>query len=257
MYKELRSLGLTAYEIKIYRCLLEYGKLKAKGIAELSGVPPTAVYPNLKTLQEKGLIQQFKGDVALFQALQPALAVPVFIDQEKKRLAETQENIVVQAEQLFHSKQVVKEKEVLQISHGREFSAAIYFDALKRVQKSFYILGWTFLKVGEKYTLLKEFKKALRRGVDVRILLTGPPDKNWPLLKIYQDADIKLRYIPLNNFSIVVVDGKECKITLKGKDLPEKINMHILDESLANALHTYFLDQWKKAENLHPEKYLK
>ena len=207
-------------------------------------------------MQEKRLIQQFKGEVTLFQALPPEVAVPAFIEDEKKRLAEAQEKIIFQAQQLFHSKKIVKEREVLQVSYGREFSAAMYFNALDKVQKSFYILGWLFLKVGEKYHFLTEFKKALRRGVDVRILLTGPPDKNWQLLKTYQDAGIKVKYIYLNNFSIVVVDGKECKITLKGRDLPEKINMHIIDDSLAKALHTYFLDQWEKAEDMHPEKYL-
>ncbi len=255
MYKELRSLGLSSYETKIYRCLLEYGKLNAKDIASHSTVPPTAVYPNLKKLLQKGLVQQFKGEVALFEALPPALVVPSFVEQEKRRLQELQENIVQQAEQIFHSKQIIKEREVLQVSYGKPFSSAIYFDALTKVQKSFYILGWLFLKVGDKYQFLREFKRVLQQGVDVRILLTGPTEKNWQLIKTYQDAGIKLRYIPLNNFSILVVDGKECKITLKGRDLPDRVNMHIVDDSLANALNTYFLDQWERAENLYPEKH--
>lgn len=256
MYKELRSLGLTSYETKIYRCLLEYGKLNAKDIASYSEVPPTAVYPNLKKLLQKGLLQQFKGEVALFEALPPSLVVPSFVEQEKKKLEELQENIVRQAEQALHSKQIVREREVLQVSYGKPFSSAIYVEALAKVKKSFYIVGWIFLKVGDKYKFLQQFKKVLQRGVDVRILLTGPAEKNWGLIKTYQDAGIKLRYIPLNNFSIVVVDGKECKITLKGGDLPDRVNMHILDDSLANALQTYFLDQWNKAENLYPEKHL-
>ncbi|HLC71876.1 MAG TPA: helix-turn-helix domain-containing protein [Candidatus Nanoarchaeia archaeon] len=257
MNRELRSLGLTSYETKIYRCLLEYGKLNARGIAQHSGVPPTAVYPNLKTLVERGLIQQLHGEVSLFQALAPSLALPSFVEREKKKLTALQETIVEQGEKLLQSKQIIKEREVLHLSYGKEFSSAIYFDALERVQKTFYILGWLFLKVGNKYEFLQKFKKALRRGVDIRILLTGPPDKNWELLKTYQEAGIKTRYLPLNNFSILVVDGKECKITLKDRKLPEKINLHILDESLARAMHTYYLDQWDKAEELHPEKYLK
>ena len=68
MEEELRKIGLTPYETKIYQVLLSYGRLGAKEIAERSKVPPTAVYPNLKSLISKNLIQKFQDPLFLKNA---------------------------------------------------------------------------------------------------------------------------------------------------------------------------------------------
>lgn len=247
MIPELRKLGLTLYEIKVYRALLEHGQLDAKTIASESGVPPTAVYPALQQLREKGLIQQFQGEIRMYEPIEPSLTIPSFIEKRKKSLGVLQEELLQQSAALYHSKQIVKERDVLSITHGKEMSAAVYHQALKKVQQTYYSLGWHFSHIGDKYTYLQDFKAALRRGVDVRIIITGNYNKNWTIIRAYQQAGIKMRYLPMENFSIFIADGKECKITLKPADLGKRFNVHILDPSFAKAMNIYFLEMWKRA----------
>ncbi len=250
----LQKSGLSLYESKIYLVLLEYRQLNAKQIAEKSNVPQTAVYPNLSLLIEKGFIQQQQGKVRYFQSLPPTLTIPNYINQKQKELHHLQETLIHQAKEKLHSKELQIEKEVLSITKGKELSIALYHDTLARCQKSFYILGWHFETIGDKYLFLDEFKKAIKRKVDVRILITGSPNKKWSIVNAYQSAGIKLKYLPLDNFSLFIADSTECKITLKDKQLPERSNIHIHDPSLSKALETYFLTQWNEAVLLKPKE---
>lgn len=248
--EDLRKLGLSPYETKIYTALLKHGRMPAREIAEKSTVPPTAVYPNLKKLVGKNLVQRFSGDIAFFEAVEPNIAIPAFIQQRKKSLEETENILVAKALQLAQDKQVLKAPEVLSVSVGREASSSIYFDALKRTTKTYYILGWTFRTAGVKFAKLQHLVEAKKKGIDVRIIVTGTNIKEWSILKEYMKQGIKLRYYPLNNFSLLVVDGKECKITLKNPEYDQKFNIHIKDPSLSEAMQSYFLGVWEKAEKM-------
>lgn len=247
MIEKLQEIGLTSYEAKIYLALLEYGRMHAREIAEKSTVPITAIYPNVKTLQEKKFLQKFSGETAQFEALPPSVAFPSYIEKRKLELDKNAKNIVQESELLLGKKKLTTEKEVLTLSLGKEASSVIYHESLKRVTNSYYILGWHFIKVRDKYGFLQDFKQAISKGVDVRIILTGPTDKEWSLIKTYQEAGVKLKYLPIENFSLVIVDENECKITLKNKAYAEKFNLHVKDQALAQAMQSYFLSMWKKA----------
>ena len=74
-------------------------------------------------------------------------------------------------------------------------------------------------------------------------------------MNAYIDAGVKIRYLSLEDFSLMVVDSSECKITLKSQDYkPNQYNIHILDTSLAKAMNSYFLDLWDDALPIHSIK---
>ena len=244
------ALGLSQYENAIYTALLEFGRLNAKEIAERSSVPPTAVYPNLDKLEQRDLVQRFEGQIAVFEAVNPAVAIPAFIKKQKEDLDEKQALLLSVAERIYHQKQITPEPEVLTLSLGKEASSAIYYDALIRAQRTFYVLGWSFGKVRDKFVTLHHLAKARQNGVDVRIISNGTKDKAWTVVEAYLEKGILLKYLPLENFSLMVADEKECKITLKSKEYSQKFNIHVKDKALAQAMHSYYLSLWKKAEVL-------
>lgn len=247
--KSLRMLGLTRYETAIYKALIESGTLNAKEISEISKVPQTAVYPNLNLLMKKQLVQKINSNPSLFEILPIAQSIGNAIKRKQKILEELKEKILVETQELKKAKPE-KEKEIIKLTRGKEFSSAIYYEFMKRVKKTFFVMGWRFEKVGERYNLLNEYRSILKKGVDVRIIVTGAHEKNKELVEAYKEAGIKLRYWPADNFSIVVIDEKECKITLKNREFIEKYNLQISDTSLSQALNLYFLDVWEKAREI-------
>ena len=253
---ELKTIGLTEYEAKIYKELVKGKKLTAKQLAEQSTVPPTAVYPTLQSLRKKNLIQEFSGEQKQFEALDPKIAIPAYLENKKKILERNSEIILQEIEQLKKEKTIPFQKEILSLSLGQKASVTIYENAIKNAKKSVYILGWRMHKIKDKYTFLHHFKEPIKRKVDVRLILTGGSEKAWELIQAYERAGIKIKYLPLeqDKFTMLIIDGEECKITLKDKTLPEKYNIFIHDRSLSLALETYFKDCWKKANVLKSKK---
>lgn len=247
----LKKIGLTKYESYVYSSLMRNGRSSAIEISDKSKVPPTAVYPNLKALIKKQLVQKIGGDPATYEALPINASIKNLIEKKQKELEQLELETINYLEELSTEKSVPKEREIVTLSKGKTFSSEIYHESIKKVNKTFFIMGWRFEKIGDRYNFLKEFKKAIKRGVDVRIIVTGSYEKNRELVEAYQKSGIKLKFFPLENISIFIVDEKECKITLKNRNLPEKYNMHIHDESLSQALNTYFLDTWEKAREVN------
>lgn len=243
--EELRNLGLSKYETAIYTALLQNGKSDAKTIAAISKVPPTSVYPNLKRLEERQLIKQIKGDISLFAPINPSLALKNFIETRKKELEQRYTQTIKKIEKF---QKIENKKEVLEITYGKDISSRIHREAIKNSVKSYYILGWRFEKIGDMYDLLKIFKKAIKRKVDVRIILTGNKNKQQQLIKDYVEEGIKIRYFPLDNFSLTISDSKDCKITTKNRENHERNNILIHDNDLARSMNDYFLSLWKKSQ---------
>jgi sugar-specific transcriptional regulator TrmB len=221
-------------------------------LAEKTKVPPTAVYPTTKSLVKKNLIQEFSGEVKEFEALPPKLAIPTIIEEKRKELLEIEQETLKEIEKIKQEPQSLPQKDILTLSLGQKASVTIYENSIKNAKKSIYILGWRMHKVKDKYTFLQHFKEPIKKKVDVRLLLTGGPEKAWDLINAYKRTGIKVKYFPLekDKFTLFTVDGEECKMTLKDKTLPEKYNIHVHDTSLAEAMQSYFLDCWEKAQEL-------
>jgi sugar-specific transcriptional regulator TrmB len=83
---ELQRLGLLPAEAQIYLALLGNGKLGATALARAVGMSRTTVYPTLKSLLEKGLIEAAAGYGTQFSAIPPAHALPVLIGRVKETL---------------------------------------------------------------------------------------------------------------------------------------------------------------------------
>jgi len=247
----LKKLGLTKYERAVYNSLLEKGRSNAIELSDHSRVPITAVYPNLKSLINKQLVHQLKGDPSIFEAVDPRISINSLIKLKEKEFSDLKEEIINYADSLKNNKRNIANKQILSITHGKEISKEVYLESFPKAKKSFYILGWRIEKIGDKYDLLKKFRKLIQKKIDVRIILIGSTTKKWEVIRDYIDEGIKIKYLPLDNFSIFILDSKECKITLKDKTLMDKFNIQILDESFAKSMNGYFLDCWEKAEEIN------
>src|SRR3989338_2860731 len=70
--KELKKLGLTEGEVKIYTALLELGETTRTKLAKKSGVSPSKIYDVTNRLLEKGIISSVKKQgIIHFSAANP------------------------------------------------------------------------------------------------------------------------------------------------------------------------------------------
>ncbi|MEK6963289.1 MAG: helix-turn-helix domain-containing protein [Nanoarchaeota archaeon] len=244
----LKRLGFSDYEVAVYVALVENGRSTARDISKHSSVPPTAVYPNLRSLIRKGFVQHYEGVVSLFEAIPARLSLTHFVDKKLRSLTELKHQAVIDLEALARKKKSVSCEDPISFFYGVEASDLYILDVCSSAQKMIYILGWKLRKVSTVYKLFKPLKLAAERGVDVRILFARKEGNAEMAAKLCLKTQIKTRYFPFNNFSIILRDGLECKIALKKKELSDQINLMIQDKDLGGALTYYFLTLWKKAK---------
>jgi len=244
----LSDLGLSQYEESIYKALIRLGRADAKKISVESAVPITATYPNLKTLAKKGLIQKLEGEIALYDAKDPKLALAAFLDEKKARLNDRFATAMSEISEIKKSE--TQQKEPVTISTGREISNKIFLELTQNTKKSLYILGWGFFKTHSDYPMLKELKKLVDQGKDIRLITSHPTPMENNMLREILGIGVSMKKQDIKNFSIVVRDGVETKITLKNPEIGPRVILHIDDPDLSGAMREYFLGIWKKARKV-------
>ena len=246
----LRELGLTKYEAAVYEALLRLGRSSAKDIAKDAAIPPTAAYPNLKALKEYGLVKQFSGDLNLFEANEPRIALDSYIDRKHHLLSKTKDTILPSL--LALKEQRTEEMpDPVQLSTGFHASTTIADEMISRAKDSLYILGWGFRTSRSLYTGMKFFRKlaktAAKNGFAPYMIFGDDNERTRMLAAECKRLNIPAKHQYMVNCSFVIVDGRECKITLKRKDLKNRINMHIVEPSLVQAFEEYAKNVWERA----------
>lgn len=86
---KLETWGLSSLEAQVYLALLRNGRsLGATAVATAAGIPRPSVYPALKSLVEKGMVENGEGYGSQFAAVAPEEALPQLVATEKEKLSE-------------------------------------------------------------------------------------------------------------------------------------------------------------------------
>jgi sugar-specific transcriptional regulator TrmB len=89
---QLEQWGLSSPEAQVYLTLVRNAeRAGASAIASASGMPRPSVYPILKALVEKGMVQNGEGYGSEFAALPPDEALPRLLAAEKEKLKEREQ----------------------------------------------------------------------------------------------------------------------------------------------------------------------
>lgn len=244
----LIKIGLTDYETKIYLTLVEYGRLNAKEISEFSKVPKTAVYPNLKSLIKKGLIQKIEAEVSYYTPQETKSSINTHIKNKINELNRLNSEAIQELSEIKRQKQIVKEPEIVDASVGGEASSQLILRMISDTKKTLYILGWRFSSIKNMYAILQKLKELIKKSLDVRLVISKKGKYYDKLMPLYKDAGIKIRHYPLDDFSIIIRDSEECKLEMKSPDLPDRVNVNIRNSDMAKSLEEYFLNIWKQSK---------
>lgn len=123
-FEELKSLGWSENEIKVYVAVLQSGEAKVEFISSRIPLPRTTIYGVLKSLQEKGIISYvIKGGIKYFIATDPDRLIS--IEQEK---IESVKKILPSLNEI---KKTVSEKPSVELYSGKLGIKTIYEDMLK------------------------------------------------------------------------------------------------------------------------------
>jgi sugar-specific transcriptional regulator TrmB len=183
----LRDIGLSEYESRAYRALLDTGPTTAKELSRASDVPMGRVYDVLNALEQYSLVRsQASSRPKKYVAVEPDTALDRLLDDKKRELdekAKQYESIVDELSEELDAADPVEEQ-FWTAAVGREESTDLLLERLAAADDRIFIVaseGLSGLDVDEVGALVvDELAEALERDVSVDIMMTPSLAQDLP-----------------------------------------------------------------------------
>jgi sugar-specific transcriptional regulator TrmB len=249
---DLREIGLSEYEAKTYRALVESGQQTGRQVAELSKVPPTRVFDVLKKLQEKGLVELIQQKPMVWLAVKPEAGFKALVDRRNTVCEELGKRLVGELKRVREEPEK-KIFERISIQSGSEEVIAVVTEQIKKSIKE--VCSYS---IGDPLPAHADIENArtIRRGVIIKQIVRNYTEQNKQAWKKWVKEGWKVRYLPgTEDYSFFVFDKKRCAIVVKDPKVEEeKIIIVFENEGLSSALHDYFDTLWEKARSIDQAK---
>jgi sugar-specific transcriptional regulator TrmB len=178
---DLRDVGLSKYEARAYRSLLEVGPTTAKELSEASGVPMGRIYDVLNSLQQHRLARsQTASRPKKYVAVEPETALDRLLEEKRRDLRQRERQYEEAVEELASeldssdpADQV--DEQFWTAAVGAEETADLLLERLSAADDRIVMVSSTTssgLELGDIGTAVtEELAAAVDRGVTVSVLL--------------------------------------------------------------------------------------
>jgi sugar-specific transcriptional regulator TrmB len=263
----LRDLGLSEYEARAYRALLQTSPTTAKDLSEASDVPMGRVYDVLANLERYDLIRsQTAGTPTKYAAVEPETGLDRLLAERKRDLRERAEQYEDTVDQLLadlDEEAVPGDERFWTAAVGPEESVDLLLERLAAADQQVTIVAGDVSphldvgKVGERFE--STLKAALDRGVSVSILLSPeilaalPTElRNSDMGALASRERFELRIDNQIEGTFNLIDGREVCVEVPNPLQPAETFALIAleDQTFAAQARAAFEPRWDEAEPL-------
>jgi len=242
---QLRSLGLSPNEIKVYLLLLNVGSLTAKEISEYSQVPFSKIYIVLKSLEKKGWIESIYDRPVKYMAKSPTEAVKTALDNVERRIEEAAEYVSKTLQPIYEDRTLPVKPDVW-IFHGEKNISMKIIDLMSKTKEE--LLLALHIKLG---TLIDYYNKFIDRSIypfSIRVKLLIP-ETLLGEMSIFKRFGVEIRCRDEMYGGGVISDSREAMILL---DSGETISTAIWSThtSLIEVAKMYFDRLWERSKKV-------
>ena len=240
--QDLKNLGLTEYEAKVYLALAQKGPLTACAISEKSDVPQSKVYEVLGGLKNRALVSFWGNKPQLFKAVEPNFALRKMLELKQRSIAILEKKTQNLLRMLKSSK---KDTSSFWMSKGKREFLAKATEMIGRAESSGYATTSRFSRYPE---LDRAMMEAVKRGVKVKILGTDAFDlHNRARAEWYLNSGAEIRLQPMNIHPIIgVADDKEICLRIDHSEDSDFIWSN--NPVLVTILKGYFETLWERGQ---------
>ena len=249
-YQELKKLGLSDKEAKLYLTSLQRGPETAPTLAKLSDLVRPTAYVIIDGLVKKGLMSSTLKDKKTFFTAESPEHLLSLIRLQKKEIDEKERELVKLIPQLEQLANIKGEKPKVRVFEGKEGLQLVREQILKSKAKE--VFG--YVPVDEVYNLFSEkehteimTKRRVAKKIRSKIFYTS---KKGPILKRYdKDMMREAKYISDKEFpfkaGIDIYENNVAIYTFKGNI----IGILIENQDIADTLKSIFEIAWKNVKD--------
>ncbi len=241
---ELKNLGLSDKEAKVYLTSLELGPETILKIARVAGVNRPTTYVQVESLIKRGLMSSFiKGKKRFFSAEPPERLLGL-VEMVKKDFEEKEKSLGKILPELKSIFNISGERPKVRFYEGKEGIKAIQEDILRSKFKSWEVFsasdpGYKLFPPGPKDHRAKMKKKF--KEIPLRIIYTSERGQFLPK----KEGSILSRFIPLEKFPFlneITIYGDKVAIASYEKKI---MGVIIESKAVADTLRAIFDLSWE------------
>jgi HTH-type transcriptional regulator, sugar sensing transcriptional regulator len=245
---DLKKIGLTEGEIKVYSALLDLGETTRTELAKKSGISPSKIYDVANRLLEKGIISSVKkNNVIHFSAANPE-RIKEFIQNKEKDLIK-EKNVVDELLPLLIGKYTKTEEQTdIEVFYGWEGMKTIFNDKVKEMEKgeSDYIFGASKGYDSQQADIFfsQYYVKKRKKGFGSKIIFNEDVKKNIKRTSIFREVPNEIRFLNQETFTEINLYNNTVLIIML---LKEPIIIRVKNKEAADSFKKFFDSLWKTA----------
>lgn len=203
----LKSLGLTVYEIKTFKALLEASSLTADQIHVVTDIPTPRIYDTIDSLEKKGLVRVIPGRPKKFECIDPNIGLDNFLSQLKEEYEKDLDKITkttntlktVLGNSYYESHYKIQPDELLQAYSSLDEMQSKTSNIIENAKEEVCIFTNVFYWFDEVKVAIE---KVLSRSVSVRVIMSMLDSKSKKIASLLAQMGASVRELPEDSFSI-------------------------------------------------------
>ncbi|MFW5977875.1 MAG: TrmB family transcriptional regulator [Halohasta sp.] len=264
----LRDLGLSEYEDRAYRSLLQTAPTTAKELSRTSEVPMGRIYDVLNSLEQHSLVRsQASGRPKKYVAVEPEIALDRLLEAKQRELDEQAERyaeiVETLAEEIDTGESV--DEQFWTAAVGPEETLELLLERISTAEEELIHVAGSPASGIDLRTVTDRvadaLEQALERGVDIELLVTPSLVSDLPSHSVEQYYTSLVQY---ENFEVRTVDGVDGSFALLDGvevciEVPNPLDptepfamIDLKDVSFATDIREEFLPRWERADSFEP-----
>lgn len=248
--KDLKKIGLTDGEIKVYSALLESGESTRTLLAKKSGISPSKIYDVANRLLEKGIISSVKKNGVLhFSAVDPK-RLKDFISYKEQEIEKEKKLVDEILPQLLLKYKKTKSSSDVEVLYGWEGMKTAFNEiasTLKKGDQNF-VLGASTGQIPKQADIffLQYYRKVEKAGYKINIIFNENVRGNKKRTGYLSESNKhEVRYLHQDTFTEVNVYKDNVLMIML---LKQPIIIRIRSSEAADSFRKFFNTLWKDAK---------
>lgn len=243
----LMKFGLTSLQATIYTTLADIGNAGILKISRAAKIARPEVYRVIPSLEEKGLVEKILSNPTMYKAVPLKLGLSTLLQQKTEEDIELLEETKALLSSLPEKTANQGEKGDSQFVITSEIK--LFFKKLnKSINDSKSTIDFVIpQRVLQKHS--QQFKKAMERGVKVRVILTMV-DNNQSIQEtvgnLKKNRLFHLKYTPEQVVCMLISDNYELNTQISDGAVPSLLSNN---KQVVKIATTYFEALWNKADD--------
>lgn len=247
---ELRKIGLTDGEVKLYDALLELGETTRAKLVKKSGVSASKVYDVINRLSEKGLVSSVKKQGRLhFSAADPA-RLRNYLEQKGVEIEREKQLIAAMMPALSARYKKTDEDTDIEVFYGWEGLKTVFLGLENSMAMSDenLVFGASIGKNPEQADIFfrQHQRRVEKRGYKVRIIFNSDMKPRKDRYRYYVRHKLhQIRFLHSQTFTELYIYKKSVLFLML---LEKPIAINVKNKEVVDSFRKFFETLWKEAK---------